>query len=941
MRIKLTKLFKLMKKLLTLLVALLLTGFAYGQGSIKGKVVDNTGEPLIGASVYLEGTSVGTITDVNGNFLLSNVDNGKATVVISFIGYKTKKIPVNVSGETDLGTITMESDAVMLSAIEVVADYAVERKTPVAFVKLDKKEIEKVLGSRDIPLMLNTTPSVYATEQGGGAGDARINVRGFNQRNVAIMINGVPVNDMENGWVYWSNWDGVADATSSIQLQRGLSAVNLATPSIGGTMNIITSPAEKERGGVAKIEYGSGNFLKTTVTAHTGMINDKFAMSMSLVRKVGDGIIDKTWTDAWAYYLGATYKVNKKHKLELFALGAPQRHGQNLYKQNIATYSKDFARSIEDYDTLAFQKFVEKGRYFNQNWAPVSNYDAEQYWNGKTHPRKASDYINTRENFYHKPQVNLNWYADWSDKISQYTILYYSGGNGGGTGTYGKMYRRDAEGNLGDDDFKFYYGKSPWSYDLNTQIAVNGGSEDTVYVDKKPIAREPGQSIGILRNSRNNQNTIGAISKFKIKWNQNASSILGVDWRTAEIDHFREVRDLLGGQYFVDTRNQFATDVKKKLGDTVAYSFTNTVDWFGAYFQTEFTLGSFSTYGMAGWSTIKYTYFNNFVKDDSKNGKDGHLYAETGWINGLQVKGGANYVINDNMNVFVNLGYVSKVPIFDAVISDRDGTKAENPQNEKFYAYEAGYNFFSSDNKVRAKLSGYYTLWKDRTKNIGIYNQDGTEGYVFVTGMEQLHKGIEFEIKYNPINKLELGFNGSVADWRYTNDVSGKYKTYDEEGQQKEEEYHFYSKDLKVGDAPQTQLVLSAAFKPIDDLFLQVLYKHYREFYAEWDPFSRTELEEDADGNRIQSWRTPNYSLLDFHAFYKLPLKGKLGVQIFAHVFNILDELYISDAVDNSQYNGYIIKDSDGNVINNHKAERAEVFMGLPRRYNVGVKVTF
>ena len=68
------------------------------------------------------------------------------------------------------------------------------------------------LGSQDIPMILNTTPSVYTTQQGGGAGDARINVRGFNQRNVAVMINGVPQNDMENGWVYWSNWDGVGDA---------------------------------------------------------------------------------------------------------------------------------------------------------------------------------------------------------------------------------------------------------------------------------------------------------------------------------------------------------------------------------------------------------------------------------------------------------------------------------------------------------------------------------------------------------------------------------------------------------------------------------------------------------------------------------------------------------------------------------------------------------
>ena len=84
-------------------------------------------------------------------------------------------------------------------------------KTPVAYTTVSKEEMEIRLGSQDIPMSLNMTPSVYDTGQGGGAGDARINVRGFNQRNVAVMINGVPQNDMENGWVYWSNWDGVGD----------------------------------------------------------------------------------------------------------------------------------------------------------------------------------------------------------------------------------------------------------------------------------------------------------------------------------------------------------------------------------------------------------------------------------------------------------------------------------------------------------------------------------------------------------------------------------------------------------------------------------------------------------------------------------------------------------------------------------------------------------
>jgi outer membrane cobalamin receptor len=108
---------------------------------------------------------------------------------------------------------TLEQSALEMSALEVLASRS-SSSAPVAYTDVKKEDMELRLGSRDLPMVLNSTPSVFATEQGGGAGDARINIRGFDQRNFAVMINGVPVNDMENGWVYWSNWDGMADAAA-------------------------------------------------------------------------------------------------------------------------------------------------------------------------------------------------------------------------------------------------------------------------------------------------------------------------------------------------------------------------------------------------------------------------------------------------------------------------------------------------------------------------------------------------------------------------------------------------------------------------------------------------------------------------------------------------------------------------------------------------------
>ncbi|RLD15973.1 TonB-dependent receptor, partial [candidate division KSB1 bacterium] len=217
-----------MRAFLILLLSIFVSTYAIA-GSIAGKVVDKqTGKPLVGANVYLKGTTIGAATDENGMYYIK-VDDGTYTLVANYVGYADQAVRIKVKG--DVRHDFALTEYLFSKTIEVVADRAQERVTPVAFTNVDDAEMETALGSRDIPLVLNETPSIYSTQQGGGAGDARINVRGFNQRNVAIMINGVPVNDMENGWVYWSNWDGVGDATASIQVQRGLSAVNLATPS--------------------------------------------------------------------------------------------------------------------------------------------------------------------------------------------------------------------------------------------------------------------------------------------------------------------------------------------------------------------------------------------------------------------------------------------------------------------------------------------------------------------------------------------------------------------------------------------------------------------------------------------------------------------------------------------------------------------------------------
>jgi iron complex outermembrane recepter protein len=916
-----------MKKLLILSLILLLPLALFAQrGTIVGKVTDSdNGDELVGANVLIKGTSIGAASGMNGTYKIAKVPPGSYTLRATFMGYKMAEKDVQVSAGQDVTVdFELDEDVIYGEAIGIIADRAKERETPVAFTNIKKQEFVQRLGSRDIPLVLNTTPSVYATQGGGGAGDARVNVRGFNQRNVAIMINGVPVNDMENGWVYWSNWDGVADATSSIQMQRGLSAVNLATPSIGGTMNILTDPTAMEAGVNFRQEVGNDGFLKTTVSAASGLVNDKFAFNGTIVRKTGDGLIDKTWTDAWAYYFGASWNINPNNRVELYALGAPQRHGQNLYKQNIGVYDKSFAEDLDGYDPEAFDKFKEAGRTYNQNWAKVSSgYSGQQtFWEG-THDRYDKGFINERENFFHKPQVNLNWYTKLTDKLSVFTVAYYSGGRGGGTGTYGRIFTRDFDGQLGDDDYKYYYGPSPWYRDWDATIAMNQGPAGTYYVDKRELTKEDGQSLGILRNSRNNQYTIGAISKVQYKVSDAFKTTVGVDWRTAEIEHYREVRDLMGGQWYMDYSSDFWDGGKKvKAGDKIAYNNTNTVDWLGFFAQGEYIAGRISAYGMAGYSMIKYSLTDHFTDDGT--GKE--LFLDADWISGIQVKGGASYKVTSIVDVYANAGYVSKVPIFDNVIDDVTGTMSDDPKNETFISIEGGVNFTGLlDNTLTTKVSLYNTTWNDRAYSRNFTDANGDESIIFLKGMNALHQGVEIEAAYQPMSMFRVDAAVSLGNWKLTDDIEGSYKTWDPEtGGSEAIPYSFYVKDLKVGDAPQTQFALAASVYPIQGMFAQVVAKHYRSHYADWNPFSRTTVED-----RVQSWMAPEYTVLDFHASYDLPIQlAGIKLQAFAHVFNLLDALYIQDAVDNSQYNSW---DQD------HDADDAEVYFGIPRTFNIGL----
>lgn len=935
-----------MKKLGFLVLAITFILSASAQTEISGNVIDaNTGEALIGATI-IYGKGKGSATDFDGNYSFSILE-GERSIRVSYVGYKEINKIVNIGSKAQV--LNFKLKTVLLNEVQVVADIARDRETPVAFSTIPMKQINEELASQDIPMVLNSTPGVYATQSGGGDGDARITIRGFNQRNVAVMIDGIPVNDMENGWVYWSNWFGLDAVTSNIQIQRGLGASKIAIPSVGGTMNILTKGTGNKSGGVVKQSIGSFGKLRTSVGYNSGRMDNGWGLTLAGSYKKGNGFVDETWSEGFFYYA----KIQKElgnHILSFSAMGAPQKHGQRSYKSDIATYDTTFARSLGDTSDFA-GRIVNKGINFNKHWGNLDRWNLNS--NGDTlHNREK---LNTKQNYYHKPQFSLRdfWTVNESFYISN--ILYASIGNGGGTGLSGNTNNYDEFG----------------QYNLQEAYNANSNNIDGLY------SLSENKAGTYLRSSINNHFWYGGLSTLNYQLNEKTSLSSGLDMRYYKGEHYREVYDLLGADYAIDASNGVQDSEVKRVGDKVGYNNDGIVKWSGVFSQMEYSNGMLSAFFNISASNSAYKRIDYFRKKDlvlsdttyfeslgtsvatelefDENGiliganktmvmdtvlHNGIAYtmnspeaklAETNWkwIRGFTIKSGANFNLDEYNNIFFNVGYISKAPRFNNVYY-YDNTLFRDIKNEVVQAIEGGYSFRSS--KFSANLNGYYTLWQNKPSNGGVtVLVDDVTYRANINGMDALHKGIEMDFSYKILPNLGVEGLMSLGDWKWMS--SDTVRFLDDNNSPITDDFGteiiatFDADGVHVGDAAQTQFGLSIRYEPSYNSYVKLRATYFDNYYADFDPLSLN----GANSGR-ESWIIPSYNLIDLHAGIKFKISQRTKMDIKLSILNLFNEIYISDAQNNDPYNASY-QDFD--------AKSAGVFFGLGRRINLSAKFTF
>jgi iron complex outermembrane receptor protein len=298
-----------------------------------------------------------------------------------------------------------------------------ERETPATFSNLNGEQLKTRYSVQDIPLLLSELPSItYYSENGNGIGYNYINLRGFDQRRLSVMVNGIPQNDPEDHNVYWIDFPDLLASTGSIQVQRGAGSAFYGPPAIGGSVNLISSPFELNPSvSLESIfgfqEYGDKATALTTrkfgATFNSGLVGQRYLFYGRLGKILSDGYRENSWVELNSYFLGAV-RYDKDMTTRIHFFGGPLTDGlaytglpkfvnddPALRRQNLAAWETDSTGSAYSF---VQQRRLQEAESFSQ-----PHYELLNEW----HIAPALTLANTF--FYYTGDGYFDYDASWAD----------------------------------------------------------------------------------------------------------------------------------------------------------------------------------------------------------------------------------------------------------------------------------------------------------------------------------------------------------------------------------------------------------------------------------------------------------------------------------------------------------------------------------------------
>jgi len=450
------------KRIIIAAGVLLLTAPLYG-ANLTGVISDSqTQEPVPGAMIKLVGYGIAGISDNLGEFKLIDLPVETGELVITRIGYDVRKVRFDVQKQSRLD-IPLTAKILQGQDIIVTATRAQKGETPAAFSNMSRTEIENSYWVQDTPILLSSLPNIFAySDAGNGVGYSYLELRGFNQNRISVMINGIPLNGAESHEVYWVDLPDFANNVQDIQVQRGVGTSVYGQSALGGSVNMITNDFSAIPQIKAETGYGSYNTRKLSISGNSGLINDSYVFYGRFSKIQSDGYRQNSWVDMYSYFMGvARYDKNMTWKFNTY--GGPEE--LHLAYKGIPEDSLTTNRKFNEF------KYADEIDHFNQ-----PHYEFLHDW-------------------------------DLSDKLKLSNTLYYFTGIG-----YYNQYRTDKD--LAEHNLGAFYDFNTWNMYTYSDTTFPGEFYANFDSTGQPLADTSGEYTGYYQLSRT---TVDLIRKPWVK----------------------------------------------------------------------------------------------------------------------------------------------------------------------------------------------------------------------------------------------------------------------------------------------------------------------------------------------------------------------------------------------------------------------------------------
>jgi len=814
------------------------------QHLITGSFYNNeNGQPIADVQVAIKGTTIGTTSDLHGNFSLTT-DLDKLTLTFRHVGYKYQEINMtNQSSTLDMGSMALVPLSVKLDEITITEGLVNHDNTPITISTIGSAEIRTQLGEQPLPLLMNGIPGIYSTRTGGGSGDAQMSIRGFNQENIGILLNGIPIGSVENGLVYWNNWLGLSHAMAEIQIQKGPGVSNVAINSVGGSVNIVTSSPQETPDYSVSYQVSSYGNQEISFSVNSGRMQNGWNVAFCGSHLTGSGYIDATSVNSWSYFLALNKQLTDKSKITITLLGTPDVHNQRNF-------------------TLTNAEHEYFGNKYNKDWGGL---------NGEQ--KTAS------QNFYHKPFLSVNHYYSVNSHTIWANAVYASVGYGGGIWSESFNYAPSI----------FEYRTSSGQIDWPTIYNQNAENTGNYVLENGDTIT--GYSLNVGTSYLASHWQTGWMSTLRHQVNDRLTLTAGIHYRYFNSLVREKITDLMGGKVFIDDYGWAVDGVSGRpqlryVGDIIKVNNSSIVNFTSVYAQATYNNGRVNAYFSVGGN-------NNWYQRIDRYNYVNNQRSEVITKPGFDTRGGISLALGRNHEIYGNTAYISRAPYYKYVFGNYTNVPVHDLKNEHISTVEIGYRFKSR--VLSAEVNAYYTDWGNVSmlSNEYIQLEDNTQTRAMINGLHSTHQGIETTVGIRIGENINLGLMGATGDYEWKNDIQATLLNNDNVVI---DTIMVMAKGLKVGGMAQQQVGAQFSTKLLKMFDIKMEWIYYDKFFASFDPVIRTN-----PNDRQQPWQSPGFHTVNIYASMHTKLfNTPCLVQL--NTYNLLNDIHVVYAEDGSDH---------------------------------------